>query len=280
MNDPGNDTVFAGAVPTVYDTFLVPLIFEAYAEDLAGRVAARSPRRVLEVAAGTGVVTRHLARRLPSTSTLVATDLNPPMLERAQAVGTDGTVEWRAADAMDLPFEDGAFDAVVCQFGVMFYPDRAKAHGEARRVLRPGGGYFFNVWDRLEENAIADLVTQALARAFPDDPPRFLERTPYAYHERARIEQDLAAGGFEANPEIVTLPKTSRARSAHEAALAFCQGSPLRGEIEARGGRLEEVAGAAAVAIARKFGDGPIAAPMQAHVVTVTKEGGGRLAGA
>jgi SAM-dependent methyltransferase len=273
MNPSGADKVFAGSIPHVYETSLVPLIFEPYALDLAERVAAGSPRRVLEVAAGTGVVTRAMARSLRAEVPIVATDLNPPMLEQAAARGTDRPVEWRPADALDLPFEDGSFDAVVCQFGVMFFPDRAKAHAEARRVLRPGGAFLFNVWDRLETNEIAETVNDALAAVFPDDPPRFLARTPYAYHDRARIAQDLAAGGFARAPEIVTLPKISRAKSARDAAIAYCQGTPLRGEIEERpGSSLDAATEAAAQAIARRFGDGAIHAGMQALVVTVQRD--------
>jgi len=175
MNEPakdktGSDTVFAGAVPEMYETLMVPLIFEPYALDLADRLAPRSPRRVLEIAAGTGVVTRRLAARLPAGATIVATDLNQAMLDHAASVGTARPVEWRQADAMQLPFPDRSFDAVVCQFGVMFFPDKAKAFAEARRVLAAGGVFLFNAWDRIEDNEIADTVTAALAVLYPADP--------------------------------------------------------------------------------------------------------------
>ena len=173
---------------------------------------------------------------------------------------------------MQLPFQDGTFDAVVCQFGVMFFPDKAKAISEAHRVLRPGGVLIFNVWDRLEENEFADIVTAALASPFPEDPPRFLARTPYGYHERASIEQDLARGGFTAPPEIITLAARSRAKSPRDPAIAFCQGTPLRNEIEARdASRLEEVTAIAAEAIARRFGRSDVDGKMQAHVVTIER---------
>src|SRR5690349_2607472 len=121
------DTVFAGSIPELYETQLVPLIFEPYAADLARRVAALHPSRVLETAAGTGVVTRAMARLLPAHAELIATDLNQPMLDRAAAVGTERAVRWLQADAMRLPFDDASFDVVVCQFGVMFFPDKAHA---------------------------------------------------------------------------------------------------------------------------------------------------------
>jgi SAM-dependent methyltransferase len=272
MSSPGPDKVFAGSIPKFYEAYLVPLLFEPYAADLVSRLAARSPGRVLEVAAGTGVVTRALASALPERVSIVATDLNQPMLDQAAALGTRRPVEWRQADAMQLPFPDGAFDAVVCQFGVMFFPDKAKALSEAHRVLRPGGVLIFNVWDRIEENEFAETVTAALALLFPEDPPRFLARTPHGYHAPARIVQDLAGGGFVAPPEIVTVAARSRAKSHRDPAIAFCQGTPLRSEIEARdASRLEEATEAAADAIGRRFGRGAVDGKMQAHVVTIER---------
>jgi SAM-dependent methyltransferase len=173
---------------------------------------------------------------------------------------------------MQLPFPDESFDAVVCQFGVMFFPDKARALGEARRVLRPGGTLLFNVWDRIAQNELADTVTSALASAFPDDPPRFLARTPYGYFEPALIAADLARAGFSARAEITTVPARSRASSALDVAIAFCQGTPLRGEIEARdASRLAEATELAAEDVARRFGRGAVDAQMQAHVVRVQR---------
>src|SRR5688572_31736258 len=205
-----DDKVFAGSIPKLYDTHMVPLIFAPYAADLAKRLAARKLSRVLELAAGTGVVTRALATALPQDVAIVATDLNQAMLDQAAAVGAARAVEWRQADAMQLPFEDAAFDAVVCQFGVMFFPDKPKAFAEARRVLRPGGVFVFNAWDRIEENEFADVVTSSLIALFPKDPPRFLARTPHGYHDRGAIERDLAAAGFAGAAQIETLAARSR----------------------------------------------------------------------
>jgi len=271
MNAPSTDRVFSGSVAELYERCLVPLIFAPYADDLAARVVARAPRRVLEVAAGTGVVTRELARRLPADATIVATDLNQPMLDQAAAVGTARPVEWRQADALQLPFDDASFDAVVCQFGAMFFPDRPAGYAQARRVLRQGGALCFNVWDAIEHNELSALVIDALAPLFPDDPPRFLARTPHGYHDRAAIERDLALGGFTAW-QIETVAARSRTESAHAAAFALCQGTPLRAEIEARGPtRLAEATAAAAAAIAQRFGAGPIDAKIQAHVVVAPR---------
>ncbi len=264
------DRVFAGSVPRIYERYLVPLIFEPYALDLVDRLKPRSPSRVLEVAAGTGVVTRALAAALPETTALVATDLNQGMLDQAAAVGTRRSVEWRKADAMELPFPDGTFDAVVCQFSVMFFPDKPRAFSEALRVLAPGGVFLFNVWDRIEENEFADTVTTALAGVFPSDPPRFMARTPHGYFDRAAIEEDLARGGFRKPARIATVAKRSRADSPQVPAIAYCQGTPLRNEIEARdASRLAEATDAAAAAIARRFGSRAVDGKLQAHVVAI-----------
>jgi SAM-dependent methyltransferase len=266
------DQGFIGSLPKVYQTHLVPLIFEPYATDLVDRLAARPVGRVLEIAAGTGVVTRTLVSVLPESVSIVASDLNQAMLDQAVAVGTTRPVEWRQADAMRLPFQDGAFDAVVCQFGVMFFPEKARAFSEARRVLCSGGLLMFNVWDRLEENEFAETVTTALASLFPADPPRFLARTPYGYYDRETIERDLANGGFTASPQFTTVPKRSRANSPQIPAIAYCQGTPLRNEIEARDAtRLSEATTRTAEAIARRFGDRAVDGKIQAHVVGIEK---------
>jgi SAM-dependent methyltransferase len=266
------DKVFTGSIPKLYETYLVPLIFEPYSAELANRLASRSLARVLEIAAGTGVVTRALASALPERVAIVATDLNQPMLDMASTIGTTRPVEWRQADAMQLAFADATFDAVVCQFGVMFFPEKSKAFSEARRVLRSGGVFIFNVWDRIQDNEFADTVTAALESLFPKDPPRFLARTPHGYCDRSTIEQDLAKGGFASSPQISTVAARSRAEAARVPALAYCQGTPLRNEIEARdASRLGEATEVAAEAIARRFGRGAVDGKIQAHIVTIEK---------
>jgi ubiquinone/menaquinone biosynthesis C-methylase UbiE len=265
------DKRFTGSVPKVYGKFLVPLIFEPYAADMRRRVAALNPSRLLETAAGTGVVTRALASIARPGTSIVATDLNQAMLDEAAAAGTARPVEWRRADAMALPFADNDFDTIVCQFGVMFFPDKTKAFAEARRVLKPGGTLLFNVWDRISENEFADTVTNALAGVFPDDPPRFMARTPHGYHDLRTIQHDLAAAGFT-EPQIETIAARSRADSPHVPAFAYCQGTPLRNEIEARdASRLGDATDAAAAAIAQQFGSRSVDGKIQAHVVTARK---------
>ena len=270
MSNPDTDKVFSGSVPKLYETYLVPLIFEPYAADLAKRLEAKRVSRVLEIAAGTGVVTRALASSLPESVSIVATDLNQPMLDQAAAVGTRRPVEWWQADAMQLPFDDASFDAVVCQFGVMFFPDKGKAFAEARRVLKADGIFLFNVWDRIEDNEFAHTVTAALESVFPDDPPRFLARTPHGYHDVRLIARDLAAGGFRASPRIDTVAARSRAESPRIPAVAYCQGTPLRIEIETRdASRLAEATDVCTEALAVRFGRGAVDGKIQAHVVVV-----------
>jgi SAM-dependent methyltransferase len=272
MNNTDVDAAFAGTIPQVYERYLVPLIFEVYAADLTARIKHFQPSRVLEIAVGTGVVTRRLAKTLPSDVFIVATDLNQPMLDQAAAVGTSRPVEWQQADAMQLPFPDGAFDVVVCQFGVMFFADKAKAYFEARRVLRPGGWFIFNVWDRIEQNEFADTVTRSLEAVFPNDPPRFLARIPHGYHDPAVIAHDLAHGGFAGTPDVTTLPERSRADSSRTPAIAYCQGTPLRNEIGVRGAtRLAEATDTAANAITSRFGPGPVDGKIQARIIAIAR---------
>ena len=272
MDLSDQDKVFAGSIPELYDSHMVPLIFEPYAADLALRLRARSPRRVLEIAAGTGAVTREMDAVLDPGTSIVATDLNQAMLDHAAARGTRRAVEWRQADAQQLPLADASFDAVVCQFGVMFFPDKARAFAEARRVLAPGGMLLFNAWDRIEENEFAAVIADALAVLFPADPPRFMARTPHGYHDPAAIARDLAAGGFDKAASFTLMPARSRAATARIPATAYCQGTPWRNEIEARApGDLARVTDAAAAAIEQCFGPGPVDGKIQAHVVTIER---------
>lgn len=260
--------LFAGSIPEFYDRLMVPLIFEPYARDLAGRVARTGPRDILETAAGTGALTRMIAARVPSARRIVATDLNQPMLDHAAArQAADTRITWRQADASALPFPDAGFDVVACQFGAMFFPDRTAAYREAGRVLRRDGWFLFNVWDRISENAFARVVTEALALVFPDDPPRFMARIPHGYHDPDRIRADVLAAGFGA-VSIDAVGFVSRASSAEEVAVAYCQGTPMRNEIEARDpGGLEAATEAAAEALARRFGTGAIEGPIRACVI-------------
>lgn len=262
------DKLFAGSIPELYERGMVPLIFAPYAQDLARRIAAVEPRDLLETAAGTGVVTRAVASLLPQLR-IVATDLNQPMIDHAAGKQPrPNHVTWRQADALALPFADKTFDAVACQFGAMFFPDKVAAYKEARRVLKPGGRYFFNVWGRIADNDFADIVTDVLAGLFPQDPPRFMARVPHGYHDVEKIRAELTAAGFT-DIATETVDHRSKAASARDVAIAYCQGTPLRTEIEARdASRLEEATQAATDAIARRFGDGAVDGHIRAHVIT------------
>ena len=265
------DKVFGGSIPDVYDRLMVPLIFEPYALDLARRLVESNPREVLETAAGTGVLTRAIAARLPAQARMVATDLNPPMLERAQArQSQDGRIAWQQADALALPFEDQRFDAVACQFGAMFFPDKVRGYREARRALKRGGRFLFNVWDRIAENEFAQAVTDALAECFPHDPPRFMARTPHGYHDAAQIRAELAEAGLT-GIAIETVDHRSKA-TAGDAAMAYCQGTPLRTEIEARDpSALESATARVADALKTRFGNGVIEGRIRALVIVASR---------
>jgi ubiquinone/menaquinone biosynthesis C-methylase UbiE len=262
------DKVFAGSIPEFYDTYLVPLIFEKFAADLAHRTNALKPRFVLEVAAGSGVVTRALAPQLAANATYLVTDLNQEMLDHAAArQGYDERINWRRADALALPLNEDVFDAVICQFGVMFFPDRIAGFREALRVLRPGGTFLFNVWDHIGVNEFADEVTKAAAVIFPEDPPMFLARTPHGYNDVDQIRQELEEAGFS-HITITTLEEESVGTSPRHPAIAYCHGTPLKNEIESRDATsLGRVTDAATQAIAARFGDGEVRSKIRGHVI-------------
>ena len=263
------DTNFAGSIPGLYDRFLGPLLFEPYAELVAARIRAIGPRQVLETAAGTGILTAALHRALPDAD-IVATDLNPAMLEVAARRIHTHRVKFEPADALDLPFADDSFDLVVCQFGAMFFPDKAKAAAEARRVLREGGRYVAVIWDAIDRNPASKVAMDAVAELFPEDPPSFFYRTPHGYSDPARIERDLRAAGF-GRIELETVAAESRPIGARGAAIGICQGTPLRNEIEARDpARLDEATEAAAEALASLEHDGALDSRLSAHIVTAT----------
>jgi ubiquinone/menaquinone biosynthesis C-methylase UbiE len=264
------DSVFAGSIPGLYDRYLGPLLFEPYAEEVARRAAAMKPKRILEIAAGTGIVTEALHRALPDAE-IVATDLNAAMLDIASQRLRSDKVNFETADALHLPFESDSFDLVVSQFGVMFYPDRVKGNSEARRVLRDGGHYVAAIWDRLDRNPVSRIAHDAVADLYLHDPPSFLARTPHGYADVATIERDMRLAGFETvDTETVQLP--SRPVSASDAATGLVAGSPLRSEVEARDSEgLDPAIIAAAHALRSLERDGHLESRLSAHIVTATK---------
>jgi ubiquinone/menaquinone biosynthesis C-methylase UbiE len=267
-----SDRFLSASVFDVYDELLVPLMFQTYADDVVRRLTDLRAGSILEVAAGTGAVTRAMAHSLPAEVTITATDVVQGMVDRARRVGTARPVTWDRADVMALPYESGSFDVVVCQFGAMFFDPKPHAFAEARRVLRPGGHFLFSVWDGLEHNEFAAVVNDAVKRHFPEEPPRFLEHMPYGYHERAQILADLRAAGFDAEPAIERVEHVSRAGTPGHVAVAFCLGTPLRDEIERRGPDLPADAIAAAAAeLAERFGAADLKGRISAQVVTAVR---------
>lgn len=265
------DTAFAGSIPELYDRLMGPTYFAPFAEDMARRLAGLSTGAVLETAAGTGILTERLAASLPASVAITATDLNQPMLDRAATKPGLSRVTFRQADSQALPFGDGSVQAVLCQFGAMFFPDRARAYREARRVLTPGGRFLFSVWDAMERSPVPAAAVVGLNRAFGRPDPWFMERTPHGYHDPAVIERDMRAAGWT-DCRIDSVQLTGRAESARTAAVALCQGTPMRAEIEAYGpGALERGTDAVAAEIAGRFGEGPFDAPICALIIEASR---------
>jgi SAM-dependent methyltransferase len=256
------DRLWVGSMPEAYDRWLAPSVFRPFAQELARRAARLAPRKALELAAGTGVLTTELLTALPAAD-VTATDLNTAMVEfgSRQAPGA----EWRQADALDLPFGDGEFDLVACQFGVMFFPDKPAAFAQVRRVLAPGGTLLFTTWGHVAMHGFAAALVAGIERAYPEDPPTFMVTVPHGYFDLDQVAADLAAGGMgDFSAEAVTLD--GDAASAADVAAGFCAGTPLRMEMAARGD-LAEGAHVVAEEMTARLGDGPVTAPMTAYVV-------------
>ena len=266
-----SDAAFTSSIAANYEEYLLPLLFTPYANDLAGRLRVPTGATLLEIAAGTGALTRIIAEQLPADVAILATDINDGMLDIATQVTRKKNVQFRQADAMQLPFADASFDAIVCQFGVMFFPDKVTAYKEALRVLKPGGTFLLNAWDRLENNLVAFEICQAVRQAAALAAPTFLERGPYAYFDPLEIHAHLKSAGF---PDVQheTVQKNGHAASPRHAVLGFCEGSPLQTDLYERG---EAVASRcvqeAIAALEKRFGIGPFDAEMSAHVFVATK---------
>ena len=257
---------FKHSTPALYDRHMGPLRFEPYARLVAERAKAARPARILETAAGTGIVTRALHEAVPQAE-IVATDINPGMIDFATRQAGAGSVTFQRADALDLPFPDAGFDLVVCQFGVMFFPDKVRAAAQARRVLRAGGQYLLVTFDRLELNPVPKAAEEAVAALFPGDPPDYMRRGPFSYSDPATIRKDLEAAGFT-DVRLESLALTSRV-VARDAAQGLVLGSPFRAEIERRDpGALERALDAVTEALAAWDGKD---APIAAHVVTAAE---------
>lgn len=260
------DRSWVGPMAEVYDRCLGPALFHPFALDIAARAARLRPQHVLEIAAGSGIATRELVAAVPEAS-VTATDLNPAMVR--WGAGAVPPARWAVADASALPFRDGRFDLVVCQFGAMFFPDRPAAFAQAHRVLAPGGRLLFATWDTVERHGFADALMAGVRRVFPEDPPLFVEMIPHGYHDPDRIAADVRAGGF-ADVALETVTLTGHAGSADDLAVGFCTGTPLRAGIASRGDLATATARVAAVMAAR-LGPGPVTAEMTALVVAAVR---------
>lgn len=274
MIDP--NSAFTGSIPENYDQYLGPVLFEGYARDMARRVPATPGTRLLEVACGTGIVTGHLRARLTGPGRFVATDLNPPMLDFARSkLGSGSGVEWEPADACTLPFPDASFDVLVCQFGLMFVPDKPAALKEARRVIAPGGRFLLSVWDSLERNRFAKLAHETIAGFFAVDPPTFYQ-VPFSLHRTEMLQDMLVAAGF-ADVRVDPVSLRGESGEARDLARGLVEGNPVGGAIRERPGLdAAVVIEAVARALAREFGDRPIRIPLHAFVLTASA---GRVGG-
>lgn len=262
--------VFGGSIPQNYDKGLGPVFFEPYALDMAARVAKLKPQHVLETAAGTGRVTAHLYRTLNAAATLVATDINPDMLQVAKEKVTAPGIRWEQADAIQLPFEDNRFDVVTTSYGIMFYPDKRKGMQEAHRVLKPGGTFIFNVWDKIERNPMAKTVREIVAEFFENDPPAFYN-IPFGYNNPAEITALLKDVGFT-NVTFEVLEKPCIAPSAETMAVGLVEGNPISTAIRERDPEaVNTIREKVFRALVEKFGDSPSKTTMQAIVFSGVK---------
>jgi ubiquinone/menaquinone biosynthesis C-methylase UbiE len=271
MSSKPNAT-FVGSIPENYDRYLGPVLFDPYAVDLVSRLNVSADASVLELACGIGIVTRRLRDRLGSEAKLVATDLNEAMLDYAsKKFRPEEIVEWKQADATDLPFADQSFDAVVCQFGLMFFPDKEKAISETYRVLKPGGTFLFNVWDAIEYNELPHIAHAIIAEFFDDNPPDFYE-VPFSFHDLESINSLVSAAGFtEIQLALLRLPAVSP--SAEEAAKGLVHGNPVINVIRERSeSSIPGIEAAVAAAVAAQCGDTPVRARMQALICAAVRQ--------
>jgi ubiquinone/menaquinone biosynthesis C-methylase UbiE len=268
---PANNVAFVGSVPENYDRYLGPVLFDPYAADLVARLSLPEDASVLELACGTGILTRRLRDRLGPRARLVASDLNAAMMDYASGkFRAEESVEWKQADATDLPFDDQSFDGVACQFGLMFFPDKERALRETYRLLKPGGVFLFSVWDKIETNDLPYIAHTIIAKFFDDKPPDFYE-VPFSFHDPKTIKSLVSTTGFK-QLQVSVLPLEAISPSARDVAKGLIHGNPVITAIKERDeSRVPEIEAAVAAAVAAQCGDAPVRGRMQALVCVAVR---------
>ena len=258
-------TAFTGNVPLNYETYLGPLFFEPYAQDLADRLPNNKYGKILELACGTGRVTKYLVQKLREDGTLVATDLNEAMLSIGREKVADPRIQWSRVDAHELPYDEESIELIVCQFGVMFFQDRPEAFKEAFRVLKSGETFLFNTWDHIRHNTLTEVTRKVMDQIFPNDPAPFLTKGPFSFFDKEQIHQLLADTGFR-DITIDTVRITSTATSVQDCLNGIVDGTPIAAYLQERNTPAEEVKEKVAAALEVYKGNGVLNLPMQAHV--------------
>lgn len=268
-----NHTEFTGSIPEIYDRCLGPLLFDFSARDLAARVKAHMPEEgiLLEIACGTGISTEYLYHALPKSVSILASDLNEKMLDFAQMNRPELLgVNFQVANALDLPFVDNHFDAVACQFGIMFFPDKPAGLKEMSRVLKPGGRMTFNVWDSMKHNPIIALAHETISSFFTVEPPSFLT-VPFGYHDRDILMDLMKNAGYD-DIDIAVVSETVEGSDPHMVAQGLVAGNPGINEIRDRANvEPEEIIEHLAGKVKAMFGPDELRIPLREIVVSATK---------
>jgi len=259
---------FAGSIPANYERYLGPFLFEPYALDLVSRLQDKKYNDILEIACGTGRVTKRLSSSVKH-DTLTATDLNQDMIDIAKGIVADQRIKWQQADALALPFNDNSFDLVVIQFGIMFFPDREKGLKEAYRVLKPGGKLVFSTWDKVETVPAIHEGRKIIESYFEDNPPVFYS-VPFSMYDEKELKAITGNAGFK-NIKTELVKKEGSSPSASDLTKGIVEGNPVYlSIIERIPASLNNIKADVKNKLLEKFGE-PIKCPLQAWVVEANK---------
>lgn len=268
-----NDAVlnFNGSVPEVYETVLGNFIFEPFAVDIVNRISNKNAFNVLELAAGTGRVTKHLIHAFSPNAKIVASDISLPMMEKAKLVVSSQNLTWQQVDIADIPFSEGSFDVIVCQFGVMFLQDKLRAFSEIRRVLKLGGQLLFSTWACIEENPIWKISNQVATKFFGPAPAAIQKSGPFSICNAVDAEAQLHDAGF-IHTKVEKQRITSSISSASLAAKGFIHGLPLKDIIIKQNPEiLSQIQEEMENSFADHFGNNPLTASFTAFVFEAIK---------